>query len=279
VSDFGASFQQRPGHTTTQIAGIGSPAYMSPEQVRMEPLTQQTDIYSLGVTMYRLLTGRLPYTATTQAALAYAILNTPAAPPATLRPELPPLLDRIVLKAIAKDPAERYLSWLEFGKELSQAFTALRLIGETVTDSEKFNELRNMSFFEDFGDVALWEVVRIGSWSALPGSSLIIREGEEGDSFYLLVKGEVAVTLEAKHLATIQPGGCFGEMVYFAKRQSRRTTTITARSEVTIIEIKASALRAATDVCQNAFNKAVTRVLIERLIHTNKLLAHAVTRP
>src|ERR1700704_1686245 len=136
--------------------------------------------------MYRLLTGRLPYTATTQAALAYAILNTPAAPPATLRPELPPLLDHIVLKAIAKDPAERYLSWLEFGKDLSQAFTALRLIGETVTDSEKFNELRNMSFFEDFGDVALWEVVRIGSWSALPESSLIIREGEEGDSFYLL---------------------------------------------------------------------------------------------
>jgi serine/threonine protein kinase len=279
VSDFGASFQQRPGHTTTQIAGIGSPAYMSPEQVRMEPLTQQTDIYSLGITMYRLLTGRLPFMATTQAALAYAILNTPPAAPATLRPDLPPLLDQIVLKAVAKDPAHRYRSWLDFGKELSLAFTTLRLIGESVTDSEKFNELRHMSFFEDFGDVALWEVVRIGSWSTLRAGSVLIREGDEGDSFYLLVRGEVGVTLEAKQLATIQPGGCFGEMVYFAKRQSRRTTTITARSEVTVIEIKASALRAATDACQVGFNKAVTRVLIERLIHTNKLLAQAVTRP
>ena len=136
-----------------------------------------------------------------------------------------------------------------------------------------------MAFFEDFGDVALWEVVRIGSWSTLPAGSVIIREGDEGDSFYLLVKGEVGVTLEAKHLATIQPGGCFGEMVYFAKRQAQRTTTITAASEVTIIEIRAAALHAATDVCQNAFNKAVTRVLIERLINTNKLLAQAVTRP
>jgi CRP-like cAMP-binding protein len=86
----------------------------------------------------------------------------------------------------------------------------------------------------------------------------------------------VAVTLQAKELATIQPGGCFGEMVYFAKRQTRRNTTVTARTEVTIIEIKGSALGAATDSCQNAFNKAVTRMLIERLAQTNRLLAQAV---
>jgi eukaryotic-like serine/threonine-protein kinase len=279
VSDFGASFQHRPGHTTTQIAGVGSPAYMSPEQVRMEPLSQQTDIYSLGITMYRLLTGRLPYYATSQAALAYAILSKAPAAPATLRPGLPPVLDMIVLRAIAKDPAERYASWLEFGKDLSRAFTALRLVGDTVTDSEKFSELRNMAFFEDFGDVALWEVVRIGTWSTLPAGSAIIREGEAGDGFYLLVKGEVAVTLEAKQLAKISPGGCFGEMVYFAKRESRRNTTVTTRSEVTVIEINAASLRAATDSCQNAFNKAVARVLIERLAQTNRLLAQGVTRP
>ena len=93
VGDFGASFQQRLGHETTQITGVGSPAYMSPEQVRMEALTHQTDIYSLGVTMYRLLTGRLPYQASTQAALTYAILNAVPPCPATLRPDLPPLLD------------------------------------------------------------------------------------------------------------------------------------------------------------------------------------------
>src|SRR6266704_1914232 len=164
VSDFGASFQQRHGQETTQITGVGSPAYMSPEQIRMEDITHQTDIYSLGVVMYRMLTGRLPYEANTQAGLSYAILNTVPARPATLRSDLPPLLDQIVMKAIEKDPAARHKTWLEFGKELSQAFTTLRLSGASVSDSQKFNELRDMPFFEDFDDVALWEVVRSGSW-------------------------------------------------------------------------------------------------------------------
>jgi eukaryotic-like serine/threonine-protein kinase len=273
VSDFGASFQQRLGQETTQITGVGSPAYMSPEQIRMELLTHQTDIYSLGVTMYRLLTGRLPYQATTQAALTYAILNTPAAPPATLRPELPPLLDKIVMSAIHKDPAQRYRSWLDFGKDLSQAFGTLRLVGETLSDSAKFNELRQLPFFEGFGDVALWEVVRIGAWKKIAAGSVIIREGDHGDSFYLLIGGEVSVTLSGKNLNTIKPGGCFGEILYFTDRIERRTTTITALSDITVIEIKAATLRAATDACQVGLNKAFMRVLIERLMQANVQLA------
>ncbi len=273
VSDFGASFQQRLGQETTQMTGVGSPAYMSPEQIRMEALTHQTDIYSLGVTMYRLLTGRLPYQATTQAALTYAILNTPPVRPAMLRPELPPLLDKIVMNAIHKDPAARYRSWLDFGKDLSQAFGALRFVGDALSDSAKFNELRQMAFFEGFGDVALWEVVRIGAWKKIAAGSVIIREGDHGDSFYLLIAGEVSVTLSGKNLNTIKPGGCFGEILYFTDRIERRTTTITALSDITVIEIKAAALRAATDACQVGLNKAFMRVLIERLMQANQQLA------
>jgi serine/threonine protein kinase len=273
VGDFGASFQQRLGQETTQMTGVGSPAYMSPEQIRMEPLTAQTDIYSLGVTMYRLLTGRLPYHASTQAGLTYAILNTPPVRPAMLRPELSPLLDQIVMTAISKDPAQRYRSWLEFGKDLSQAFATLRLVGDTLSDSAKFNELRQLPFFEGFGDVALWEVVRIGSWKKIKAGTAIIREGEHGDSFYLLIAGEVSVTLSGKNLNTIKPGGCFGEILYFADRIERRTTTITALSDITVIEIRAEAMRAATDACQVGLNKAFMRMLIERLMQANVQLA------
>ncbi len=275
VGDFGASFQQRLGHETTQITGVGSPAYMSPEQIRMEALTHQTDIYSLGVTMYRLLTGRLPYQASTQAALTYAILNAVPLCPATLRPDLPPLLDQIVMKAINKDPKERYKSWLDFGKDLSQAFVSLRLAGESISESEKFNKLREFPFFEDFNDVALWEMVRIGSWKTVAAGTPLIREGEEGDSFYLLVDGEVKVTLSGKPLASLKPGACFGEILYFTERVQRRTTTVTTGSDATVIEFKADALRAATDACQVGFNKGCMRVLIDRLAQTHERITRA----
>ncbi len=275
VGDFGASFQQRLGHETTQITGVGSPAYMSPEQIRMEALTHQTDIYSLGVTMYRLLTGRLPYQASTQAALTYAILNAVPPCPATLRPDLPPLLDQIVMKAINRDPKERYKSWLDFGKDLSQAFVSLRLAGESISESEKFNKLREFPFFEDFNDVALWEMVRIGSWKTVAAGTPLIREGEEGDSFYLLVDGEVKVTLSGKSLASLKPGACFGEILYFTERVQRRTTTVTTGSDSTVIEFKADALRAATDACQVGFNKGCMRVLIDRLAQTHERITRA----
>ena len=281
VSDFGASFQQRLGQETTQLTGVGSPAYMSPEQIRMEDVNHQTDIYSLGVVMYRLLTGRLPYEgATTQAGLTYAIQNTPPVPVLTLRPDLPPLLDGIVNRAIAKDRKLRYANWMEFGKDLSKAFTSLRLAGESVSDSEKYNELRSMPFFQDFDDVELWEVVRIGSWKSFDAGTVIIREADQGDSFYLLIEGEVAVTLLGKPLNTIKRGGCFGEILYFSDQGTgRRSTTITASSAVTAIEIKADALKAASDACQVGFNKAFMRVLIDRLTQANLRLAGRTEAP
>ena len=155
VSDFGASFQEALAQDTTQLTGIGSPAYMSPEQIRLEEVTHQTDIYSLGVVMYKMLTGRLPFNASNQLSLTYEILNVAPPPPSQVRPELPALLDEICLKAMQKNPADRYPTWIEFGKDLSKAFTTLRLAGESISDSAKFNELRTLAFFENFDDVTL----------------------------------------------------------------------------------------------------------------------------
>jgi CRP-like cAMP-binding protein len=75
-----------------------------------------------------------------------------------------------------------------------------------------------------------------------------------------------------KPLATILPGGCFGEILYF-ERTEPRTTTVTAHHGATVLEIKADALRSATDACQVCFNRAFMRVLISRLMDANRRLA------
>jgi serine/threonine protein kinase len=276
VGDFGASFQQRLADKTTQIKGVGSPAYMSPEQLRMEKLSHQTDIYSLGVTMFRLLTGRLPYEAGSHVALTYAILNTPPPLPSSFRHELPTLLDQIVMKAIAKDPAQRYRSWLDFGKDVTRAFMSLRVdttMPAPASDSEKFGKLRDMAFFKDFGEVELWEVVRVATWQTIDAGTVLMRENEQGDSFYVLVDGEVDVSLLGKPLTILKPGGCFGEILYFAESVERRTTTVTARGRITAMQIKAGALRITSPACQVGFNKAFMRVLAERLAQANRQLA------
>ena len=276
VGDFGASFHQRADLNTTQLKGVGSPAYMSPEQLRVDKLTQQTDIYSLGVTMFRLLTGRMPYEAGSHVALTYAILNTPPPKPSSFRPDLPPLLDEIVMKAIAKDPAARYKSWLEFGKDITRAFMNLRMEMSSTSpasDSEKFSKIRELPFFKDFGEVELWEVVRLATWQSIESGTVLMRENEQGDSFYVLVEGEVEVSLLGKPITMLKPGNCFGQILYFADHVERRTTTVTARGKINVVQMKAAALRIATPACQVGFNKAFMRVLVERLAQANRQLA------
>jgi tRNA A-37 threonylcarbamoyl transferase component Bud32 len=279
LTDFGAAIRISANADTTRdmdetVEGIvGSPGYMSPEQVRNESLTHQTDIFSLGVVMYRLLTGRLPLTATNQMSMAYAILNTDPPAPSTLRPNLLPVLDSITMKAMAKDRADRYQNWIEFGKDLTQAFAELRAEGEAASDSQQFEALRALPFFTDFDDVELWEVTRISNWSECKAGSVVIREGDDGDALFVLVEGEVDVSLRGQRVSSIKRGGIFGEILYFSDQLAKRNTTITAKLDCDVIEIKAASIRAASDGVQAEFNKASMRVLIERLTQMNARLA------
>jgi eukaryotic-like serine/threonine-protein kinase len=275
VTDFGASFQEKTTSETTQLHGVGSPAYMSPEQIRMEPLNHQTDIYAVGVLLFKLLTGRLPYNASNQLSLTYEILNVPAPLPSTFRPELPKILDEICVKAMEKDLSNRYASWVDFGKDLSRAFTAMRALGGSISDSEKYSELRAMAFFSDFDDVVLWEALRIGTWHEIPAGVEVVREGDIGDSIFLLIKGEVSVTLQQSPLAVLKPGGCFGELLYFTEHNTQRTTSITSITAITVMEIKARVMRLASDACQVAFQKGFIRVLIDRNTQANRRIVSA----
>jgi CRP-like cAMP-binding protein len=81
------------------------------------------------------------------------------------------------------------------------------------------------------------------------------------------------VMMLGKTVAVLKPGSCFGEILYFADNVGKRSTTVTARERITVVQIKGGALRVATPACQVGFNKAFMRVLVERLAQANRQLA------
>jgi serine/threonine protein kinase len=271
LSDFGTALQSC--NTVTQLSGVGSPAYMSPEQIRDEQLTHHTDIYSLGVVTFQLLTGRLPFLGTSTASLTYQILNHEPPPLRNLRPDISEPLARIVMRCMEKTREARYSSWMELAKDLAGAFQTLHAGGTNITDAEKFNSAKRLDFFRDFDDVQLWEVVRIATWRPVTRDAIVLKEGDSGDSFFIVGRGEVEVTRAGTYLNTLYTGNCFGEMLYFAEAVTQRTTTIRALTDGMVIEIRAVALLQASQGCQNQFNKAFVRILIDRISQAHAKLA------
>ncbi|MDO8311141.1 MAG: serine/threonine-protein kinase, partial [Sideroxyarcus sp.] len=195
VTDFGAALieSQQLSQQLTHVTGVGSPAYMSPEQIQEWPLTHQTDIYSLGVTLFKLLTGRLPFYAENSYSLLYQIMH--GEPPLlkTFRHDIPEQLEVILRRAIHKDPLQRYQTWKEFTRDLADFLSYNTETQTEIFDTEKFDTLRSLSFFRNVGDTVLWEILRISDWRKVPRGECILREGDRDCAFFILASGMVKV--------------------------------------------------------------------------------------
>jgi tetratricopeptide (TPR) repeat protein/tRNA A-37 threonylcarbamoyl transferase component Bud32 len=108
LTDFGIAAIAGGTRLTATGAMIGTPAYMSPEQGKGDPNDPRSDIYSLGVVLYEMVTGRVPFDADTPFAVVLKHLNEPLPLPRTLNPQVSPSVERVILKALAKDPDDRY---------------------------------------------------------------------------------------------------------------------------------------------------------------------------
>lgn len=123
ITDFGLAVQRKDGDEMDTAPFMGSLAYMSPEQCENKPLDGRSDIYSLGIVLYQLATGKLPFQINAPADIVKHLEETPL-PPRLLNPDLPEILETITLKAMEKKPGSRYQSAAEMAHALRQALTS-----------------------------------------------------------------------------------------------------------------------------------------------------------
>lgn len=273
ISDFGAAYWF--DSTQTQIADVGSPAYMPPEQFKRHPPTHLTDIYSVGVMMFELLTGRLPFETDNYATLAYVKLYQDPPSLATCRQGLPEALEPIVQKAMNRDIEQRYQSWSEFTNDLNLICKTLEAHTQQVFETERFEVLKKLPFFSTFTEVELWETLRISDWRRFPARTQLVKEGATGKSFFILAEGEVTVTKGGKHLANLPAGACFGEMAYLDDHEPVRSATVISNCSILLMKLRAEALHHASERLQARFNKVFLKIMIERLRLTDQKMMQA----
>lgn len=269
ITDFGAAFLRKS--QVVRTAAMGSPHYMSPEQIAGKDLTLHSDMYSLGVVLYELLTGQLPFAADDLDELVHKILSTDPAPPSSLRPELSAQIDRTVLRALGKEPFQRYKTWMDFSRELSEISRQV-LPPKVVSESEKLQALKQVEPLAVLSDLELQEISKAARWSRARAADVLIKENDVGSHFYLLATGSAKVVRRGRLLNLIKSGEFFGEMPYVLDRQQKRHATVVATQDLLLAEFKPDSLARINPYAQLQLVRALARNLVERLTLSNSRL-------
>lgn len=155
IGDFGIATISS-GETTMILGAIGSPRYMSPEQLMDKPLTASTDLYSLGVVLLEILTGQPVFSSRTFAELAREIITVVPKAVHEQRDEVPEALSNVAARASSKKPEDRFASGAQFADALAAVFAQLDHAGDQFTIQHKLQLVRELSFFNSFS------VARVG---------------------------------------------------------------------------------------------------------------------
>jgi serine/threonine protein kinase len=245
---------------------LGSPLYMSPEQVRMEKLTPASDLYALGAVMYQLLTGAPLFRAPDLRDLFEQVQTRPAPRVELTRPDVPPDVCGVVANLLQKRPRDRFQSGKELAGELSRLYDALRVQERQQARRDDSNSLRRLRFFDRFSDSEIEEVLNASTLANHAAGSVIVQEGEIENAFYIVVVGSAEVRRRGKALHRLEKGDCYGESGFLPGQ--RNTASVIAGSQVLVLKVSGTRLEQRSEGCQLRFYKTFLESMIYRLSAT-----------
>jgi len=213
--------------------------------------------------MYALLARRPLFKANSLESLIYQITEMEPDSLSNIRPDLPQQVVDIVEKCLSKIIYHRYDNARQLANELSRAYGRLRGVGERIDMKEKWTTLRFLSFFRDFSDEQITEVVDASDWLDYKKGDTIVSEGEIETAFYIIAKGGVEVWKDDITIGRMYQGDCFGETAFIKNEQ--RTASITARTDVTLMVVSSSLLEKVSIETQLQYYRIFLENLVTRL--------------
>jgi serine/threonine protein kinase len=271
VSDFGACYQS--SGEDTQVLNVGTLDYVPPEQFKNASPNVQFDIYATGLMAYQLLTGHLPFTGNTSESLIYQKLYVDPPKLSEWRKEIPARLSEVILRAVARDTAQRYGEWKAFSDDLEGVLSASHS-KEISSDISKYASLSKLDFFREFDQKELWETVQISNWIRYKPGEPIVSEGDMGLCFYVIIIGEADVLKGDVKINRMKPGSCFGELAYLDKATQMRTASVVASTVLAALCIDGERLRKSSDGLQARFSGALLKAMLGKIAQSdNRFIA------
>ncbi len=268
LTDFGISHYLE---TKNPVKNAGTLAYMAPEHfLEARDITILTDIFALGCTMYKMLTGKRPFDGNSKTLVNQILYEAPT-PLWGLRPDIPDEICEIVEKAMAKQDADRYQSALEFADDLMIAHNKIELektqSRKAVTwppELQYYTDFRKNDWFRYFSPDQIQQLLQIGAVKEIRDGETIITEGEDSQEFYLLIVGSVMVMKKGVNISLLESGACFGDTSLLGE-STQRTASVKAVGNVTLWSIDSNDIEKLSAENRSSLFKTLLGISMERL--------------
>lgn len=263
ITDFGIAYMPSVEEIREDDI-VGTPYYLSPEQIKGIPTTAPSDLFSLGIVLYELITGTRPFKGGGIEHIFQGILAQEAPRISGFRADVPEGLQRVIDIALSKNVERRYQDGIAFARDLANSLTTTNSFDLEPSLRSKVDQLSSLLFFKEFSKGDIEAFLRIGGWMVFRENETIIHQDEKDTSFYIIVSGTVRVEKGETTLAVLHRGNCFGELAFL--RKDKRIASVIAQQDCQLLKLSEVKIPLLPIEVQLRVYQSFAKILAEKLV-------------